>query len=207
MLLDNKASPILQDETGLSALMMCCSNGHIDICKLLYKNGARNELLNLPDESVFLYPYKLKTSLDMACMYGQLNIIEFLLENNADINSQSNQTRMTPLHGAVQKQQFKACEFILGYEQVSNQNLEEGMALASQMQLGEFQALFEKEIGRRLESNQSAREPEPVQKICSFCNEVPQNRKKCGKCKIAFYCSKECQSQHWTIHKLECSVD
>jgi ankyrin repeat protein len=131
------ANPLLQDAKGLSALMICCTYGHIDICKLLYKNGARNELLKLSDKTVFLYPFKFKSSLDMACMYGQLNIIEFLLENNADINSQCNLTRMTPFHGAVQKQQFKACEFISGYEQVSNQNLEEGMALASQMQLGD----------------------------------------------------------------------
>lgn len=31
--------------------------------------------------------------------------------------------------------------------------------------------------------------------------------KKCGKCKLAHYCSTDCQKQHWAEHKLVCCTD
>jgi hypothetical protein len=30
---------------------------------------------------------------------------------------------------------------------------------------------------------------------------------KCGRCKRAAYCSKECQRDHWKIHKLDCDEE
>lgn len=42
---------------------------------------------------------------------------------------------------------------------------------------------------------------------CSYCNKVPcliTPFRVCGGCKIAVYCSKECQRDHWSVHKGHC---
>ena len=42
-------------------------------------------------------------------------------------------------------------------------------------------------------------------KKCFCCNGIKGKKmKKCSKCRFAFYCSKLCQKQHWSIHKLNC---
>lgn len=40
--------------------------------------------------------------------------------------------------------------------------------------------------------------------LCTSCNE--RGAKFCGKCHFAVYCSKECQSADWRVHKLVCSA-
>jgi len=44
---------------------------------------------------------------------------------------------------------------------------------------------------------------------CSFCGILSLERfRKCGRCRSAFYCSKECQQCHWVAeHKLHCGAD
>lgn len=36
------------------------------------------------------------------------------------------------------------------------------------------------------------------------CQTLSTNLKKCTRCYKASYCNRECQSQHWKIHKKEC---
>jgi ankyrin repeat protein len=53
---DHGANPLLQDREGVSALFMCCDVGHANggiIIKLLYKYGARDDLLRLPNGAVY----------------------------------------------------------------------------------------------------------------------------------------------------------
>lgn len=40
--------------------------------------------------------------------------------------------------------------------------------------------------------------------ICFFCSKEVEKRKYCSRCKKACYCSVECQTQHWSKHKLKC---
>jgi ankyrin repeat protein len=42
----------MESSDGYSALFVCCINGHLEIVKLLYKYGARVELLYLPNGAV-----------------------------------------------------------------------------------------------------------------------------------------------------------
>ena len=44
--------------------------------------------------------------------------------------------------------------------------------------------------------------------ICIHCKELcnPEDIKKCGVCKKARYCSKDCQRAHWSIHKCDCKA-
>merc|ERR1719252_272220 len=40
---------------------------------------------------------------------------------------------------------------------------------------------------------------------CAFCfKEAPNKKefKQCGNCKLVSYCSRECQKNHWEVHKL-----
>jgi ankyrin repeat protein len=84
-----------------------------------------------------------------ACENGQSSVIEFLLDNNADINKQIEETRMTPLHYAIYQNQLAACQLILQYEQVSTQNIESGITMARIAKSSEIQALMEKELKSR----------------------------------------------------------
>ena len=41
---------------------------------------------------------------------------------------------------------------------------------------------------------------------CNHCGYIGKEGalQKCGRCKDAYYCSKECQVEHWKLHKKEC---
>jgi ankyrin repeat protein len=78
-----------------------------------------------------------------------MDIIEFLLDNDADINKKSEKELMSPLHLAIYHKQFKACELILKYEQVSNQNIESGITMSRIVQAPQIQALMEKALKKR----------------------------------------------------------
>jgi len=40
--------------------------------------------------------------------------------------------------------------------------------------------------------------------VCLSCLKQVDRSKRCGKCKTALYCSKECQAAHWSVHKNIC---
>jgi ankyrin repeat protein len=86
--------------------------------------------------------------LHIACQIGNVDVIEFLLDNEADINRQEHQ-RMTPLHCAIFNKRFSFCKLILGYEQVSNQNIESGITMSRIAKSSEIQALMEKALKSR----------------------------------------------------------
>ena len=39
-------------------------------------------------------------------------------------------------------------------------------------------------------------------KLCANCDQPAIQ--KCGRCRVARYCSQECQRQHWRVHKAAC---
>jgi ankyrin repeat protein len=87
--------------------------------------------------------------LHIACQNGHVDVIEFLLDNDADINKQVEKTRMTPLHYAIHQKQISACKLILKYEQVSNQNIESGITMSRIAKSPEIQSLLEKALKSR----------------------------------------------------------
>jgi hypothetical protein len=46
---------------------------------------------------------------------------------------------------------------------------------------------------------------DPTSSPCCYkCRKVLENAKRCGACRIALYCGRECQQQHWPQHKVYC---
>ena len=43
-----------------------------------------------------------------------------------------------------------------------------------------------------------------ISRQCLLCKSTPEQLKKCGKCGMAKYCSRECQAKDWVRHKTEC---
>jgi ankyrin repeat protein len=84
----------------------------------------------------------------MACQEGNVDVIEFLLDNGADVNKQEYQ-RMCPLHYSILAKQLEACKLILEYEQVSNQNVETGITVSRIAKAPEIQDLLEKALKKR----------------------------------------------------------
>lgn len=41
---------------------------------------------------------------------------------------------------------------------------------------------------------------------CEHCSRVGSRAKKCGGCKLVYYCSVECQTAAWQAHKTECAA-
>jgi hypothetical protein len=40
---------------------------------------------------------------------------------------------------------------------------------------------------------------------CGFCGDIEKKKKRCGGCKKVYYCSRECQSADWKVHKANCT--
>jgi ankyrin repeat protein len=148
LLLAHGANPLHQDCSGSSALFMCSHEGHRLICELLYTHGARNELLYRSDGAVYPIFLTYKGPLHIACQKGHLSVMEFLLDNDADVNTQDHQL-MTPLHYAIHERQVDACRLILGYEQVSTQSIESGITMSLIAQSPEIKAMLERELKSR----------------------------------------------------------
>jgi hypothetical protein len=51
---------------------------------------------------------------------------------------------------------------------------------------------------------QVSRCPPSVDSCCGSCQS--RGLMKCGRCKITYYCSKECQKKHWSQHKKVCHL-
>ena len=41
-------------------------------------------------------------------------------------------------------------------------------------------------------------------KFCNSCQRPGEWKKRCGRCKEAYYCSRECQKWAWPVHKQHC---
>ena len=49
--------------------------------------------------------------------------------------------------------------------------------------------------------------PSEFFRLCYNCNKEGTNYSKCSRCKIAHYCSKECQINSWFKHKYICNLN
>eukprot|EP00287_Rhodomonas_sp_CCMP768_P012141 CAMPEP_0196728918 /NCGR_PEP_ID=MMETSP1091-20130531/9453_1 /TAXON_ID=302021 /ORGANISM="Rhodomonas sp., Strain CCMP768" /LENGTH=182 /DNA_ID=CAMNT_0042071723 /DNA_START=14 /DNA_END=562 /DNA_ORIENTATION=+ len=41
---------------------------------------------------------------------------------------------------------------------------------------------------------------------CAACNVKNKIMKRCTRCKLVYYCQRECQLSHWKVHKVQCDI-
>ena len=158
LLLKHNADPNRLNNDGDTPLYLAVSKGHIDIVKELLSNGAEvnrralgftpfsnamiSNQINIAkillkyganvDEIIAPHWFGDQTSLHDATSYGNLENVEFLLENNANLNAVDD-NKSTPLHLASQKNKPEVVKLLLisGGNDINIRNIEGNTALES----------------------------------------------------------------------------
>lgn len=120
-----------QDENGLSAALTAAYYHEPDIAQLLVQRGAELNVFeacavgNLPrvkdwieqqPEWINAYAPDGFQPLGLAAFFGQADIVEFLLDKGAEVNSPSrNNMRVRPLHSAIAGQHTRIVRLLLEY--------------------------------------------------------------------------------------------
>jgi hypothetical protein len=58
-------------------------------------------------------------------------------------------------------------------------------------------------MSRSEEAKREDKEEKPIC-CCQKCAKFAYDMDRCGSCKLASYCSRECQESHWKLHKEQC---
>ena len=158
LLLKHNADPNHLNNDGDTPLYLAVSKGHIEIVKELLNNGAEvnrralgftpfsnamiSNQINIAkillkyganvDAIIAPHWFGGRTSLHDAASEGNLKNVEFLLENNANINAVDD-NKCTPLHLATQQNKPKVVKLLLisGGNDINIRNIEVNTALES----------------------------------------------------------------------------
>lgn len=60
-------------------------------------------------------------------------------------------------------------------------------------------------IEKILELQGDEKPSQTVKNKCGKCSQAAE--KKCSSCELVFYCSRDCQAQHWPVHKSFCKTN
>ncbi len=93
LLLSKGDSPNVQDNTGLTPLMMAVRTNNVPVAKLLLDKGAA---VNMANQGGY-------TALHFAEQQGNIEMTELLLAHDADPNMKDQQFKRTPLHDAARR--------------------------------------------------------------------------------------------------------
>lgn len=120
-----------KDENGLTAVLTAAYYQEPDMAKLLAQRGAAlnvfeactvgelshvQALIERQPELVNAYAPDGFQPLGLAAFFGQIEVVEFLLENGAQVNSASrNNMRVMPLHSAVANRQTQIVTMLLDH--------------------------------------------------------------------------------------------
>eukprot|EP00043_Microstomoeca_roanoka_P029494 m.22079 g.22079 ORF g.22079 m.22079 type:complete len:151 (-) comp9235_c0_seq1:28-480(-) len=52
----------------------------------------------------------------------------------------------------------------------------------------------------------STGEKKPERGLCAYAKCEAESTKRCSRCKVVFYCSRDCQTKHWPTHKRDCTL-
>ena len=92
---------------------------------------------------------------------------------------------------------------------VSNRSYLVAPHLYASRRAAAMNALAQEQLQRQAESipvlkREIEREFYKSIKFCNCCQRPGEWKKKCGRCKEAYYCSRECQKWAWPVHKKHC---
>lgn len=104
--IDNKINIDISNDRDDSILILAIMNEYIDMIKLII-----NYISDINDN----YNYDFMSPLHLACEIGNIEIVQLLLENGADIDVLDNYF-MTPLHYASNRNHFKTIKLLIKHK-------------------------------------------------------------------------------------------
>jgi hypothetical protein len=175
LLIDAKASLDQADIRGVTPLFKAALQGHSTIVKLLVKARA---------DVAAVECYEHGSALHFAARLGKVESVRQLLKHPHIDPAQPARNSSTALHWAAMAGQKECCALLAKRGGLSVE------------QLDDLKQLVPPAIQAELKLMQCAG--------CGRARQLEDRFKKCSRCLVARFCSRECQMQHWKKHKAVC---
>ena len=160
---------------------MSSENGHQEAVKLLLAKGAKVDQANNDGD----------TPLSVSSQNGHLEVVKLLLANGKKVN----QAEGGEKEEEEEEEEVRKC-------------LECDKEAGPCTRFCSRECQFREEARRAEEAKEEREEGEPKRKVrvCENCSKVAETMQKCSRCRLARYCSEECQLEDWKEHKKSCMM-
>ena len=206
VLVDAGADVDIKDDThGCTPLHLAASNNHLAIMKLLLSNGA---MVDAQDKRGF-------TPLLMAATEDYFDAVRLLVEHGANVSLPVGQQGMTALHLIAGRNQCRMAALLLKSGGDAAALDADGVTPLGALNIpaDEFAKLSDTEKAayalQKQRMTNAFKHPELLLvegggKVCDFCFDTVDGKKRCARCKSRYYCSVQCQKLDWPAHKKTC---
>jgi ankyrin repeat protein len=185
LLLDAGADKEVKTKKGFTPLLMASQEGHAECLQLLLDAGADKEATT--NES--------STALLIAAQNGHLECIKYLLKAGCQVNAVNNYG-----HSAL------SAAVLTNHADCVRALVKAGADITIQVK-GETVENLLKRTNNGDELRAALLSSASRQRICEECEYATRGKmKKCGACKLTYYCSRDCQLANWPLHKQECKA-
>ncbi|TFK66409.1 ankyrin [Pluteus cervinus] len=168
---------------------------HHEILKLLISRGLD---VDVPDIAGYTALFHITANQIL-----RLDLAKALLEAGANVNHQ-NRYGETAMNGAFQHSHTGAVDLLMEYK--ADLNIPDADGLTSMKFFLSCGPQITATVRKWLKKMNGEEEAPLTQKRCDYeeCGATDKPLKNCGRCKVARYCSVECQRKHWKAHKPMC---